>query len=335
MAVCCLDAPGALAGELTDRGIEVAALNRDGGFRPSLGYRIAKLAERHGADVLHCHQYSPFVYGRIATLCRPRLKLVFTEHGRLSDGPPSLKRRLVNPLLGRLPGSLHSVSGALRGSMVAEGFPERRIDVIHNGVDPGPRPTLVDRRAARHALWISEDAFVVGTVARLDPVKHLETLIEAFADLRVVLPRSVLVILGDGPERERLETVARTAGVGDAVRFLGDRRDVRRVLPAFDVYVNSSISEGVSLTILEAMAAQLPVIATAVGGTPEVVQDGITGVLVPARQPVRLAHALIAVSKSPERRRTLGNAARLSVEARFAIDGMVERYADVYARLAG
>jgi glycosyltransferase involved in cell wall biosynthesis len=335
MAVCCLDAPGALAGELTDRGIEVAALNRDGGFRPSLGYRIAKLAERHGADVLHCHQYSPFIYGRIATLCRPRLKLVFTEHGRLSDGPPSLKRRLVNPLLGRLPGSLHSVSGALRGSMVAEGFPERRIDVIHNGVDPGPRPTLVDRRAARHALWISEDAFVVGTVARLDPVKHLETLIEAFADLRVVLPRSVLVILGDGPERERLETVARTAGVGDAVRFLGDRRDVRRVLPAFDVYVNSSISEGVSLTILEAMAAQLPVIATAVGGTAEVVQDGITGVLVPARQPVRLAHALIAVSKSPERRRTLGNAARLSVEARFAIDGMVERYADVYARLAG
>jgi glycosyltransferase involved in cell wall biosynthesis len=335
MAVCCLDGPGSLARELTGRGIEVAAFNRDAGFRPSLGYRIAKAAERHRASIIHCHQYSPFVYGLIARLYRPRLKLVFTEHGRLSDGPPSLKRRLVNPLLGRLPGSLHSVSDALRHSMVAEGFPNRRIDVIHNGVEPGPRPTAIDRRAARQALQLADDAFVVGTVARLDPVKHLDALIDAFSRLRPAAGRHALVIVGDGPERRRLERAAGDAGVGDTVRFVGDRRDVRRLLPAFDVYANSSISEGVSLTILEAMAAQLPVVATAVGGTPEVVRDGVTGVLVPARQPAALADALIALSTSPERRRALGDAARLSVEERFAIDGMVERYAGVYARLAG
>ncbi|PYQ87562.1 MAG: hypothetical protein DMG03_05485 [Acidobacteria bacterium] len=109
MAVCCLDTPGALARDLADKGIEVVAFHRRSGFRPSLGYRIAKVAERVGADIIHCHQYSPFVYGSIAALLRPQLKLVFTEHGRLSDGPPSLKRRFVNPLLGRLPGSLHSV----------------------------------------------------------------------------------------------------------------------------------------------------------------------------------------------------------------------------------
>ena len=123
MAVCCLDTPGALARDLADKGIEVVAFHRRSGFRPSLGYRIAKVAERVGADIIHCHQYSPFVYGSIAALLRPQLKLVFTEHGRLSDGPPSLKRRFVNPLLGRLPGSLHSVSRALRESMVAEGSP--------------------------------------------------------------------------------------------------------------------------------------------------------------------------------------------------------------------
>ena len=335
MAVCCLDSPGVLAPELTGRGIEVAAFNRDAGFRPSIGRRIAQAAQRHGASIIHCHQYSPFVYGLIARLFHPKLKLVFTEHGRHSDAPASIKRRLVNPLLGRLPGSLHSVSGALRDSMVAEGFPTRRIDVIHNGVDPGPLPTATDRRNARHSLDLPDDAFVVGTVARLDPVKDLDALIAAFTKMRSVNERSVLVIVGDGPERGQLERATRECGVAGAVRFLGDRRDVRRLLPAFDVYANSSISEGVSLTILEAMSAELPVVATAVGGTPEVIRDGITGVLVPGRQPKALADALIALSASSERRHALGVVARLSVEERFAIDGMVERYASVYERLAG
>ena len=335
MAVCCLDTPGVLARDLTDRGIEVVAFNRSSGFRPALGYRIAQVAERVGADIIHCHQYSPFVYGSIAALLRPRLKLVFTEHGRLSDGPPSLKRRFVNPLLGRLPGSLHSVSRALRDSMVAEGFPRQRIAIIHNGIDPGPLPTPADRRSARRKLWIPDDAFVIGTIARLDPVKHLTSLIEAFAIVRAQTLRSRIVVVGDGEERKMLESFARDVGVADAVRFLGARPHARRILPAFDVYANSSISEGVSLTILEAMASGLPVVATRVGGTPEVIQNGATGVLVPARYPARLADALLALTWSGEYRHGLGAAARRSVEARFALDNMVERYAVVYDRLAG
>ena len=275
------------------------------------------------------------MYGSIAALLRPQLKLVFTEHGRLSDGPPSLKRRFVNPLLGRLPGSLHSVSRALRESMVAEGFPRQRIAIIHNGVEPGPLPTPADRRSARRKLWIPEDAFVIGTIARLDPVKNLTSLIEAFATVRAQSPRSMLVVVGDGGEREMLESFAHDVGVDGAVRFLGARADARRILPAFDVYANSSVSEGVSLTILEAMAAGLPVVATKVGGTSEVIENGATGVLVPARYPARLADALLALSWSGEYRRGLGSAARRSVEVRFALDNMVERYAVVYDRLAG
>ena len=335
MTVCCLDTPGALARDLTDLGIEVVALQRSAGFRPSLGYRIARVAEQVGADIIHCHQYSPFVYGSIAALFRPRLKVVFTEHGRLSDAPPSLKRRVVNPVLGRLPGSLHSVSRALRDSMVAEGFPRQRIAVIHNGVDPGPLPTPADRRSARRKLWIPEDAFVIGTVARLDPVKNLTSLIEAFATVRASQRDAVLVVVGDGEEREMLESLAHDLGVHHGVRFLGRRPDARRILPAFDVYANSSISEGVSLTILEAMAAGLPVVATLVGGTPEVIENGATGVLVPARHPARMADALLALSWSGEYRRGLGCGARRSVEMRFALDKMVERYAVVYDRLAG
>ena len=265
-AVCCLDEPGLLATELTARGVPVVALHRSTGFRPSLAKRIGRFALDHGATVLHCHHYSPFVYGRLAALTHRGLRVVFTEHGRLSDAPASPKRRLVNPLLGRLPGRIYAVSDDLRRHMTAEGLPSRRIQVVHNGIDPGAVPGDADRRAARRTLGFADDAFVIGTAARLDLVKSLDTLIEAFAALPEIGRRPELCIIGDGPDRSRLEAVAMRAGACARVTFTGHRTDVRYLMPAFDVYVNSSITEGISLTILEAMAAALPVVATRVGG---------------------------------------------------------------------
>jgi glycosyltransferase involved in cell wall biosynthesis len=143
----------------------------------------------------------------------------------------------------------------------------------------------------------------------------------------------LLLIIGDGPEREALIREATRAGVTDRVRFLGHRDDAREWLPASDVYVNSSISEGVSLTILEAMAAGIPVIATGVGGTPEVV-DKASGTLFTSRNPRALAAALAALAGDPGRRHAMGAAARRRVEAHFAVDRMVTEYRQVYERLA-
>jgi glycosyltransferase involved in cell wall biosynthesis len=334
LAVCTLDEPGAWAADLTSAGIDIIPLARRPGFRPDLGYRIARVARQRGVKVVHSHHYSPFVYGLIATLVHPGLRLVFTEHGRLSDGPPSPKRRLVNPLLGRLPGEHFAVSNTLKESMAAEGFPASRITVIPNGIDPGRTPDGGDRRLARQVIGFPDDVFVVGTVARLDPVKDLGTLVAAFARLREAHPKSALAIVGDGPEASRLEAIASECGVAPHVRMMGQRDDVRGLLAGFDVYVNSSTSEGVSLSILEAMAAQLPVVATRVGGTPEVILDGSTGMLVPARSPHALAHALAVLAADARQRTTLGESARLSVVQRFTIDRMVDHYASVYARLA-
>jgi len=334
MAVCCLDEPGACAHELAEHGVAVTALGRAPGFHPSIAYRIARAAARVRAGIIHCHHYSPFVYGRLATMLSPRTKLVFTEHGRLSDGPPSTKRRIVNPLLARLPAKIVSVSAALRRSMIEEGFPSDRVDVIRNGIDPRARTTLQDRVRARLALGMRADAIVVGTVARLDPVKDLETLLRAFGAFRSANPRAQLVIVGDGIERHRLERIAGNADFGDAVRFLGNRTDVRQLLPAFDLYVNSSISEGISLTILEAMATGLPVVATSVGGTPEIVEHDRTGVLVPPRRPLEIAKALVVLGAAPDRRHALGAAARLSIEAQFTLDGMVAEYERIYCAMA-
>ncbi len=332
--VCCLDDVGAWGAELAGNGFTVVPLHRTPGFHPSLAARVARLAREQNVGVVHCHHYSPYIYGRIAGMLDRRLPIMMTEHGRLSDAAPGRKRRLANVLFGRHPGRVFAVSEALKQHMVAEGFaPDIR--VIYNGIDPGTAATPADRAAARRRVGLGADDFVIGTAARLDPVKDLPTLVDAFARVRASAPNARLVIVGDGPEKEAVCSAIAAHGAGDGVLLLGYRADVRQLFPAFDVYVNSSISEGVSLTILEGMAAGLPVVATGVGGTPEVVIAGATGLLVPPRSAPALAEAIGSLQAAPQRGRTMGAAGRARVEARFTIDRMVADYAREYTRLEG
>ena len=333
-AVCCLDSAGTWASELTSLGVEVSTLGRRAGFHPTLGLRLARLADRCRANVLHCHQYTPFVYGQIAALARRRLRVVFTEQGRLSDAPPSQRRRIVNQILGRLPGLTYAVSENLRQHMIAEGFPAHRVRVIYNAIEPGPLPGAEARRSLRGELGIAGDCVLVATAARLDPVKDLPTLVEGLALVRRERPTTQLLIIGDGPDRARIEETAHRLNQAAAVHFVGYRSDVRRLLAAADIYVNCSVSEGISLTILEAMASALPVVATRVGGNPEVVAEGVTGLLVPAREPSALAKALATLSESPVQRQALGSAGRRRLESIFAVDHMADAYRRAYEELA-
>lgn len=327
--VCCLDEPGAWAAELEAMHVPVVSLARAPGFRPQLAVRLARVIKDRAIDVVHCHHYSPYVYGLLASILAPSVRLVFTEHGKLSDAGPSTKRRLVNPILSRLPGHLCAVSADLKQHMIAEGFPARRLSVLYNGIDPGERPCALQRHEARVALGIADDAFVAGTVGRLDPVKNLQLLLQAHALLVDRHPNFRTVIVGDGSERAALEQKAAALGVSGSVIFTGYRQDVRLLMPAFDVYVNCSTYEGVSLTILEAMASTLPVVATPVGGNPEVVVDLETGLLVPANART-LADAILSLAKSPRRRRDMGDAGRWRVIRHFSIARMVDQYARAY-----
>lgn len=328
VAVCCLDHTGAWGDELARDGVVVESLHREPGFHPTLAGGIAHVASRTGAAVLHCHQYSPFVYAALARVWRPGLRLVFTEHGRLSDAPPSTKRRLVNPILARGAHRIFSVSQDLRRHMIAEGLPASRIEVITNGVDPEARSEFA-RDELRVTLAVTTSTVVLITVARLDPVKDLATLLAAMDGAAREGVDLHLVVVGDGPERPALEAQAWSLGLASRVTFLGHREDARRWLSAADVYVSSSVSEGISLTILEGMSAGLPVIATAVGGTPEIV-DASCGLLVPSRDPAALTGAIVALARDPDRRRRLGAAARGRVLDSFTIDRMVDSYRQVY-----
>jgi glycosyltransferase involved in cell wall biosynthesis len=330
-SVCCLDAPGAWAAELTAKEIGVQALQRQPGFQPGLARAIARAAGQHRATVVHAHQYSPFVYTALARAWRPGVPLVFTEHGRLTDALPSPKRRLANRVLSRLATRVVSVSRELGSHMAAEGFPASSIRVIYNGIEPGPVPTPAERLRARQSLGVSDGTVVIGSVGRLDPVKDFSSLIAA--TILVAKNRPVMTfIVGDGAERQRLEGQVRESQAPSCVKLLGHRDDARQLLPACDVYVNSSVSEGISLTILEAMAAGLPVVATRVGGTPEVVTES-AGRLVPARDTEALAGAIAALAADEGLRRSMGVSARARVEQDFRLDRMVREYAELYDSL--
>jgi L-malate glycosyltransferase len=330
MAVVCLDEAGAWGEALRQEGIEVVALRRRQGFSPLIGKQIADLADRYGADVLHCHHYSPFVYGCLARAFRPRLRVIYTEHGRFNDAPPSRKRRLANAVFSRLPDRVCVVSADLKGHMVAEGFRASAIRIVANGIDPGPLLDAEARQRIRAQLQLDPSAVVVGTVGRLDPVKDLPTLIRAFAAFRLTTPAARLVMVGDGPMREELERAA--DGIA-GIHFTGHRADARHVMAAFDAYVSSSVFEGMSLTILEAMAAGLPVVATRVGGSPEIVVDGETGLLVPPGEPDVLAHALTELTADRARARAMGLAGRRRVCERFTLRTMINHYASAYSEL--
>lgn len=330
MAVCCLDDEGAWAEELRKDGIQVVSLGRRPGFHPLLGREIAAAARRLDARVLHCHHYSPFIYGCLARAFNPRLRVLFTEHGRFAEGPPSAKRRLANAVFSRVPHRVCVVSADLERHMAAEGFRKHAIEIVANGVEPGAVPDRAARHDARALLGLDDDAFVVGTVGRLDPVKDLPTLITAFRQFSAARPLARLVIVGDGSLRTELQHLASGSA---AIQFAGHRSDARHLVAAFDAYVSSSIFEGMSLTILEAMAAGRPVVATRVGGTPEIVVDGETGILVQPRDPAGLAQALLRLSSDPSGARAMGLAGRARVCERFTLERMVNHYAAAYSQL--
>ena len=328
MAVCCIDEAGAWGEALAGSGIPVTALERRPGFHPTIGARIAAVAARHGANVIHCHQYSPFVYGCVATVLRPA-RLLFTEHGRLADAPPSRKRYMANQALRMLADRVFTVSSDLKAHLVSEGFSPDRVEVLYNGIDIRPAPGAGEREAARRTLGLPPDAYVGLTVGRLDPVKDYAGLVRAFAQVVLPRPDARLVLIGEGPERPVIERTIAECGMGGRVLMMGHREDVHALLPAADVFVNSSEFEGVSLTILEAMAACLPVVATRVGGTPEIVSPA-TGLLVRARDPGALAAALLALAADPDARCALGRAGRRTAEDRFSLERMIARYLAVY-----
>jgi sugar transferase (PEP-CTERM/EpsH1 system associated) len=293
--------------------------------------RLYRLLRRERPHVLHTHGWATLCEGVLAgRLARVPL-IVHGEHGTLETRARNL--RLQRLVWGRVDQVL-SVSSRLAEKMAATvQFPLARIHTIRNGVDLD-RFTPALRPAARREHGGASDIPRIGIVGRLLPVKDHRGFLAALALLRAQGVRFQAVIVGDGPLAAELRQVVADHGLESFVAFMGNRVDVERVLASFDIFVSSSTSEGLSNTILEAMATGLPVVATDVGGTSELVVHERTGLLVPPSDPSALAAALRSLVDDRARRQSLGDAGRHRAEAEFDLARMVRRYEELYIELA-
>jgi glycosyltransferase involved in cell wall biosynthesis len=311
---------GAMADEFRDHGIETLRVAKRGGIDPTLIPRL--VVALRGTDVVHTHNPLPLIYGAPAAKL-VRAAAVHTKHGK---NPGTRAQRWLRRAAARCCDVYVAVSATtLAQAREARDADAAKLREIPNGIRLDRyTPDPIARTHVRAELGLG-DAWVVGTVGRMDANKNQAMLVRALAPSLSAQRR--LVIVGDGDARADVEAAA--AG-SPFVTFTGRRMDVPRLVHAFDVFALSSISEGLPLVVPEAMAAALPIVSTAVGGIPDVVQDGVTGLLVPVDERA-LGDALNALANDRARARAMGKAARELALARYSAERMVDAYLALYA----
>ena len=310
--------------------VRLFELDRQPGHDVRIVGELYKLFRRERPTVLHTHGWATIGEGLVAARLAGVPYIVHGEHGTLVTRPLNAA---VQRWAWKRVDRVLSVSSRLRERMVRDiGFPADRIQVIRNGVDTA-RFNPRHRAAARTSFGLGPNDLLIGTAGRLVPVKDQASMLRSWALLRSRGHAFRAFIAGVGPLKDELTALAASLGL-DNVEFLGTRPDVEQVLAAMDVFVLSSESEGLSNTIQEAMSSGVPVVATHVGGADELVADGETGLLVPAKEPEALANAIEILLNDAPRRARMSSAGRHRAEAEFPLDGMIQAYVDVYLDVA-
>ena len=334
MAICSLVAGDGIAELDTYRSVRTFTLphsyeqSKFGAFRA-----LVRLLRAEKPDVLHTHNLAAQFYGAPAARWAGVPIVVCTRHG---IGQKKVwGNRFLTSLVWRMADQMVPVSEDA-GQALADvyGISRDKTRVILNGIDTDAyRPSPGPHDADRLRLLGVAGRPVVGTVCRMMAYKGIETLLDAFALVRREAPEAVLVLVGDGPDRAKFEEHARTLGLGESARFLGARNDVRDLYPLLDVFVLASWLEGIPLTLLEAGACGVPAVVTAVGGMPQVTDNGAAGVLVPPKDAAALAAGILSVHTQPELAARLSLAGRQRVVEHFSLDRMTSDYVAFYREL--
>ena len=281
--------------------------------------------------VIHSHNYKPCLYSSLARLTGVVGGHVQTRHGVFTSAAGSHRRyRLLRPGVDRFV-AVSTESQQMLAQIT--GLNPDRVPVILNGVDTDQFIPVPNRSALRGALGLPSEMLAIVSVARLSPEKDFGTMLQAFSLVRQQRQDVELWIVGDGPQRTALEQQARSCGLASAIRFLGARSDVERVLAAGDIFSLASISEGLPMAVLEAGAAGLPIVATAVGEIPQVVHPPECGLLVTPGNADELAQAYLELLRSPSLREAMGSASRKRMVEHFSLQAMVRHYIEVYEEI--
>jgi glycosyltransferase involved in cell wall biosynthesis len=326
---------GWLADELRDAGIRTHVILEAERNPLSIVRELRECFRRDRIDVLHTHKYKDNILGALASIGRNIPHQVRTIHGApepfagVSAFKMSLYERLDGVVNRWAVDRLLAVSGALKNPLVAR-FGVDKVACIHNAIDVARIRVTRDLLELREELGLDRRDFVVGTVGRLMPVKGLEVFLRAARIIKDQGTSAKFIIAGEGPLAGPLQALAQQYGLARDVRFLGHRRDSHDILGLLDLFVLPSLSEGIPLVLLEALALGRPVVATDVGGIPEVIEHGISGLLVPAGKPDDLAKGCLTVMDDSALAQRLGHAGRKRVEEAFSAEVLAENVANVY-----
>lgn len=336
-AIVCLTDHSDFRDRLKRDDVEVFTLHKPPGNSPRTLFRLWRLFRRLRPDIVHTRNVAALDATVPAALAGVPVR-IHGEHGRDVDDLDGtntrrqLVRRLYRPFIHQYITVSRDLAQYLQDKILV---PPSRIQQIMNGVDASLfRPVGEHRDPVPHPGFSGPEHFVIGTVGRMQEVKDQVTLARAFVRLAQIMPgaeqRLRLVMVGDGPLRERVRALLAGAGLERQAWLPGKRDDVARIMRSFDLFVLPSLAEGISNTILEAMATGLPVLATAVGGNRELVREGQTGTLVPRDDPESMALALRVYAQSPELCRRQGREGRRAIESEFGMEAMVNGYIKIY-----
>lgn len=329
--LCCLDRGGVFCDQLENNSVETYILHRKPGlFDARLFIKLYKILKENKIDVIHsqsgCMGYAALA-GRMA-----RVKVVIhTDHGRLIQDKWSaiLEERISSLMVNRVIGVSEELTEYLASEVKVK---RKKLLTIINGVDVHKfRPLNSEqRKKLKEKIGLSDEDKILGTVCRLVPVKNLEFLIGCMPSIYEKVPECKLIIVGDGPSKEQLVMYAKSLCIDSRITFVGERTDVEKLLPVFDIYVCTSLSEGTSMTILEAMSCGLPVVASAVGGNSRLV-DNSNGRLFPLNDADAFKRSIIELLEGNELREKAGQVSRDKIEADYDFDDVVMKYEKLYA----
>lgn len=330
--VVCTDALGDFATLLEERGIPVTLLpkNKDR-FDWKYILTLRSFLRSHDIDILHVHSGS-FPYGAFAGFLARTPVIILTDHGRIYTR--TLKILIFDILCSIIADKIISVSSDLTNFLTEKEFiSHNKVTTIINGVNtknfyPKPKAITITKQ-----LNSTNENVVIGTIGRFAEVKGQEYLIRAFQRLKEQCPQAKLVLVGDGPDKEKLMQLAQSLSLIDDIVFMGKRNDISDLLSIMDVFVLPSLMEGTSIALLEAMASGIACVATNVGGNPGVITDGVDGLLANVGDPIDLAEKIVLLVNNETMRHQIGTQAVEKINNKYSLDANIKQYQAVYLQL--
>lgn len=330
----CTFKPGPLTQELIKNGVDVINIERRFRYDPLLIWKLFHLILKKNIDIVHSHMFQSSLYILPIALMPQKLIFIINEHGGYLEIVKVPRRRYLYKFIAKVSKMVVVVSQALKDDMIKFfNIPSKKIAIIYNGIKMAKFTGKFSSLQMKKILGLESDIPIVGNVANLRPEKGHKYLLEAMSLVLNEIPNAKLIIIGEGALRAELENQTKVLGISESVIFLGRRQDVPALLNIMDIFVISSSGETFCIAAAEAMAMGKPVVASRVGGVPELVIDSKTGFLVPPKDPPALAEAVIKLLKDRKLALDMGQAGKERVRQEFTLDKMVKKTEQLYESL--